>query len=132
AGTGVQWATIGTLAVIWAAAPVAAGLLGYALTRALDVVPAIRVQSQVTGAVLAGVTAGDSPAGSGGNTIPVPASRGAPVRPGLTGSEYSGGMPATRRRRCRTRSPRASLTGRCEPSSGPSPATWPMPWHGGW
>jgi PiT family inorganic phosphate transporter len=77
AGTGVHWATIGTLAVIWAAAPVVAGLLGYALTRALDLVPAIRVQAQVTGAVLAGVTAGDSPAGPGGNATPAPAGRGA-------------------------------------------------------
>ena len=65
AGTGVHWATIGTLVAIWAAAPVVAGLLGYALTRVLDLVPAIRAQAQVTGAALAGVTAGGSPAGSG-------------------------------------------------------------------
>ncbi|MHB1432145.1 MAG: inorganic phosphate transporter [Streptosporangiaceae bacterium] len=49
AGTGVRWATIGTLAVIWVTAPIAAGLLGYGLTRVLDLVPAIRVQAQVTG-----------------------------------------------------------------------------------
>jgi PiT family inorganic phosphate transporter len=73
AGTGVHWATIGTLAVIWAVAPVVAGLLGYALTRALDLVPAVRVQAQVTGAALAGVTAGDSPAGSGGTAAAMPA-----------------------------------------------------------
>ena len=32
AGIGVRWSTIGALAVIWVTAPVAAGLLGYALT----------------------------------------------------------------------------------------------------
>lgn len=63
AGTGVHWATIGTLAVIWVTAPVVAGLLGYVLTRVLDLVPAIRVQAQVTGGVLAGVAAGPSATG---------------------------------------------------------------------
>ena len=57
AGTGVHWATIGTLTVIWVTAPALAGVLGYALTRTLDLVPAIRVQAQITGGVLAGVTA---------------------------------------------------------------------------
>ena len=73
AGTGVHWATVGTLAVIWAAAPVVAGLLGYALTRALDLVPAIRVQSQVTGAVLSDATAGHSQARAGGTATAAPA-----------------------------------------------------------
>jgi PiT family inorganic phosphate transporter len=72
AGAGVHWATIGTLAVIWVSAPVVAGLLGYALTRILDLVPAIRMQAQVTGGVLAGVAAGQSPAGTAG-AAPAPA-----------------------------------------------------------
>ena len=63
AGTGVHWAAIGTLAVIWVAAPVVAGLAGYALTRLLDLVPAIRVQSQVTGEVLTGHAGGPLAAG---------------------------------------------------------------------
>lgn len=54
AGAGVRWATIGTLAVIWVTAPIAAGLLGYGLTRALDLVPSIRVQAQVTGGTSGG------------------------------------------------------------------------------
>ena len=58
AGTGVHWATIGTLAVIWVTAPIAAGLLGYGLTRMLDLVPAIRVQAQVTGDTSGGDTSG--------------------------------------------------------------------------
>jgi PiT family inorganic phosphate transporter len=73
AGAGVHWAAIGTLAVIWVAAPVAAGLLGYALTRALDLVPAVRVQAQVTGAVLAKAATGPSRAGSGGTATAAPA-----------------------------------------------------------
>lgn len=73
AGTGVHWATIGTLAVIWVTAPVAAGLLGYGLTRALDLVPAIRVQAQVTGQVLTAAAAGDSPAPPRAATGAVPA-----------------------------------------------------------
>jgi phosphate/sulfate permease len=60
--------------VIWVTAPVVAGLLRYTLTRALDLVPAIRVQAQVTGAVLAGVAAGNAPAGSAG-TPAAPAGR---------------------------------------------------------
>jgi PiT family inorganic phosphate transporter len=35
-GVGVRWATIGTLAVIWVCAPVAAVALGFLLTRLLD------------------------------------------------------------------------------------------------
>jgi PiT family inorganic phosphate transporter len=54
AGAGVHWAIIGTLAVIWVTAPVVAGLLGYALTRTLDLVPATRGQAQVTGDAVAG------------------------------------------------------------------------------
>ncbi len=63
AGIGVHWATIGTLAAIWVAAPVVAGLLGYALTRILDLVPAIRVQAQVTGGVLEGPGRLEGPGG---------------------------------------------------------------------
>ncbi|MHB1592894.1 MAG: inorganic phosphate transporter [Streptosporangiaceae bacterium] len=65
AGTGVRWATIGTLAVIWVTAPIAAGLLGYALTRMLDLVPAIRVQAQVTG----GTNASDATARTAGGPL---------------------------------------------------------------
>ena len=65
AGTGVRWATIGTLAVIWVSAPIAAGLLGYGLTRVLDVVPAVRVQAQVTG----GPRAGDATARTAGGPL---------------------------------------------------------------
>jgi PiT family inorganic phosphate transporter len=65
AGTGVRWATIGTLAVIWVSAPIAAGLLGYGLTRVLDLVPAVRVQAQVTG----GPRAGDATARTAGGPL---------------------------------------------------------------
>ena len=65
AGTGVRWATIGTLAVIWVSAPIAAGLLGYGLTRVLDLVPAIRVQARVTG----GPRAGDATARTAGGPL---------------------------------------------------------------
>ena len=60
-GIGVRWSTVGALAVIWVTAPVVAGLLGYTLTRALDLVPAIRVQTRVTGKALAGVAEGHPP-----------------------------------------------------------------------
>ena len=46
AGVGIHWTTVGTLAVIWVVAPVVAGLLGFGLTRALDLVPAVRTQTQ--------------------------------------------------------------------------------------
>ena len=65
AGTGVRWTTIGTLAVIWVSAPIAAGLLGYGLTRVLDLVPAVRVQAQVTG----GPRAGDAAARTAGGPL---------------------------------------------------------------
>ena len=39
AGTGVQWGSIGRLAVVWAAAPVAAIFLGLVFTRGLDRLP---------------------------------------------------------------------------------------------
>jgi PiT family inorganic phosphate transporter len=83
AGIGVHWATIGILAVIWAAAPVVAGLLGYVLTRALDLVPAVRVQAHVTGAVLADVAADASPAGTGvtAKASPGGAAAARPARP---------------------------------------------------
>jgi len=38
----VHWSVVGTLALIWVAAPLVAALLGFALTRALDLVPALR------------------------------------------------------------------------------------------
>ncbi|MGN6244845.1 MAG: inorganic phosphate transporter [Motilibacteraceae bacterium] len=50
AGTGIHWAAIGTLAVIWVCAPPAAALLGFALTRLLDLVPSVRVHSSPTSA----------------------------------------------------------------------------------
>ena len=62
AGIGVKWSTIGTLAVIWVAAPVVAAGLGYLLTRGLDRVPAVRVAAQVTDRALAAV--GDTPTGT--------------------------------------------------------------------
>lgn len=68
ARTGVHWAAIGALAVIWVTAPVVAGLVGYVLTRVLDLVPAVRVQAQVTGGVLARVAAGSSPGAPGSPT----------------------------------------------------------------
>ncbi|MGN6331663.1 MAG: inorganic phosphate transporter [Motilibacteraceae bacterium] len=45
AGIGIHWAAIGALALIWVCAPPAAALLGFALTRILDLVPAVRVQT---------------------------------------------------------------------------------------
>lgn len=48
AGLRVKWATIGTLAAIWASAPVAAAGLGYLLTRAMDLLPGVRVEGVVT------------------------------------------------------------------------------------
>ncbi len=84
AGTGVHWATIGVLAIIWVAAPAVAAILGYVLTRVLDLVPAIRVQAQVTGGVLAGVTPSGSPVAHGtpaaGRAGQEPASPGSDAR----------------------------------------------------
>lgn len=45
---GIQWLHIAELAVIWVAAPVAAGILGYVLTRALDRIPAVRSDTRLT------------------------------------------------------------------------------------
>jgi PiT family inorganic phosphate transporter len=56
-GIGVRWSTIATLAVIWVAAPPVAAALGYALTRLLDLVPAVRVQAEVTSHVPASAAA---------------------------------------------------------------------------
>ena len=39
---GVRWTTIGTLAIIWVLAPAVAAALGFALTRLLDAIPAVR------------------------------------------------------------------------------------------
>jgi PiT family inorganic phosphate transporter len=41
AGVSVRWSTIGTLAVIWVAAPPVAAVLGYLFTKLLDRVPSI-------------------------------------------------------------------------------------------
>lgn len=41
---GIQWNHIAELAVIWVAAPVVAGILGYLLTKVLDLVPSVRVE----------------------------------------------------------------------------------------
>ncbi len=65
AGAGVRWATIGTLAAIWVAAPPAAGLLGYALTRVLDRVPAIRARARATGPAPAATAPGPAAAAGG-------------------------------------------------------------------
>jgi PiT family inorganic phosphate transporter len=90
AGSGVHWAVIGTLAVIWACAPVAAGLLGYGLTRVLDLVPAIREQARLTGGALTGESAAGAAApGSGASdaagTADAPGTRscGGPLGAGL-------------------------------------------------
>ncbi len=55
AGIGVRWSTIGTLVVIWVAAPVLAAGLGYLLTRALDRLPAVRVEARAADRALAEV-----------------------------------------------------------------------------
>ena len=88
ARNGVRWSTIGALAVIWVTAPVAAGLLGYALTRALDLVPAIRAQTRVTGRVLAGVADGHPRGGPAGTDAPGTAD---PDSPGPPGAQSAGG-----------------------------------------
>lgn len=44
AGLGIQWGHIAELAVIWVAAPVVAGILGYLFTKVLDLVPSVRVE----------------------------------------------------------------------------------------
>jgi inorganic phosphate transporter, PiT family len=49
AGVGVRWGTIGLLAIVWVAAPVAAAVLGYALTKSLDRVPSLRRASAESG-----------------------------------------------------------------------------------
>jgi inorganic phosphate transporter, PiT family len=46
AGVGVQWAHIAVLAVIWVTAPVVAAGLGFGLTKLLDLVPAVREETQ--------------------------------------------------------------------------------------
>jgi PiT family inorganic phosphate transporter len=51
AGVPVNWSTIGVLAVIWVLAPCVAAGLGYLLTRLLDLVPAVRVEAGVPGAL---------------------------------------------------------------------------------
>jgi PiT family inorganic phosphate transporter len=64
ARTGVQWGTVGILAAVWAAAPPAAALLGFLLTRALDLVPALRHQPPAREPGPAGTGAPDT-AGAG-------------------------------------------------------------------
>jgi PiT family inorganic phosphate transporter len=53
AGIGVRWSTITILIVIWVAAPFVAAGMGYALTRLLDLIPVVRVESDATGHLLA-------------------------------------------------------------------------------
>ena len=43
AHAGVQWRTIGLLAIVWVVAPPVAGLLGFGFTRVFDLVPGVRV-----------------------------------------------------------------------------------------
>jgi PiT family inorganic phosphate transporter len=50
AGVGVHWSTVAALAIVWVAAPPVAAALGFALTRALDLVPATRARNQPTAA----------------------------------------------------------------------------------
>lgn len=60
AGVGVHWSTIGALAVLWAAAPPVAALLGYALTRLFDrvlpKVPEVRTSAGAATGIRAAVT----------------------------------------------------------------------------
>lgn len=74
AGIGIHWSTIATLAVIWVAAPPVAAGFGYVLTKALDRVPAVRVEAQATAATLV--------AGPGG---PAPTALDDPPRPATSG-----------------------------------------------
>jgi len=62
AGLGIQWNHIAELAVIWTAAPVVAAALGYLLTKILDLVPSVRVESQPPVPRLATVPAEGAPA----------------------------------------------------------------------
>jgi PiT family inorganic phosphate transporter len=50
----IQWTHISELVVIWAAAPVIAGGLGYLLTRILDLFPSVRVEDRLTDQSLTG------------------------------------------------------------------------------
>jgi PiT family inorganic phosphate transporter len=45
AGVGIHWAAVGALALVWVCAPPAAALLGFALTRLLDLVPSVRAHT---------------------------------------------------------------------------------------
>lgn len=78
AGIGVSWSTIATLAAIWVAAPPVAAVLGYTLTRLLDLVPAVRVEGGVTGQVL---THTASPGRAGATTAKPAASSAAGATP---------------------------------------------------
>ncbi|MGH7920766.1 MAG: inorganic phosphate transporter, partial [Candidatus Dormibacteraceae bacterium] len=70
-GVGVDWSTIGLLAVVWVLAPAVAAGLGFGLTRALDRIPAVRADRRAAGHEPAGPRAG---AGAGlrraGGAIP--------------------------------------------------------------
>lgn len=63
AGIGIHWAAIGALAVVWVCAPPVAALLGFALTRLLDLVPAVRARTGSAAPRTAGATAGPLAAG---------------------------------------------------------------------
>lgn len=60
ADVGIRWSHIIELAAIWVAAPVVAALAGYVLTKILDLVPAVRGDSQRTGAPAPTATGGSS------------------------------------------------------------------------
>jgi inorganic phosphate transporter, PiT family len=62
AGIGVRWATIADLAIIWVVAPPVAAGLGFVLTLALDLVPAVRLESRVGEPVARQVDAASSSA----------------------------------------------------------------------
>jgi len=53
AGAGVRWGTIERLVVVWAAAPLAAFCLGFALTRGLDLLPGLVGLPQLGAALVA-------------------------------------------------------------------------------
>jgi PiT family inorganic phosphate transporter len=92
AGIGVHWSVIAALAVIWVTAPVVAAALGYALTRLLDLVPAVRIEAAITGDLLAstGRIGRADPGPSGEATARATSQPGA----GPTAASAAAGIPA--------------------------------------
>lgn len=55
AGLGIQWKHIAELGVIWVAAPVVAGMLGYVFTKLFDLIPSVQVEANAWTAARASV-----------------------------------------------------------------------------